>query len=63
MLDDIRRQIVELIDYAAQRYPGRVKFLNFRQAHDLLNRHLLLGQELRKPPPGERPRNWQLCRG
>jgi hypothetical protein len=40
-------QIVELIDYAVKRYGPKVKFLNFAEAADRLNRHLLKGQSLR----------------
>lgn len=40
-------QVVQLIDYAQQTYGPRVKFLNFREAAERLNEHLLAGQPLR----------------
>ncbi|HZI30943.1 MAG TPA: PVC-type heme-binding CxxCH protein, partial [Candidatus Binatia bacterium] len=40
-------QLVEFIDYATQKYGRRVKFLNFREVQDRLDRNLLLGQPLR----------------
>lgn len=40
-------QIVELIDHAVAKHGKKVKFLNFREAHDRLNEHLLAGQPLR----------------
>jgi putative membrane-bound dehydrogenase-like protein len=40
-------QLVELIDYAVQKYGTRVKFLNFREAQDRLNQNLLAGHALR----------------
>lgn len=40
-------QIVELIDYAVSKYGKKVKFLTFREAQELINKHLLLGQPLR----------------
>src|SRR5262245_24463741 len=40
-------QIVELIDYAIRKYGKRVKFLNFREAQERLNKNLLAGQSLR----------------
>lgn len=46
-------QVVELIDYAQSRYGGRVKFLNFREAVDRLNRHLLAGESLRANTGGD----------
>lgn len=46
-------QIVELIDYAQQKYGNRVKFLNFREAEERLNKHLLAGQPLRQPKTGK----------
>jgi putative membrane-bound dehydrogenase-like protein len=45
-------QIIELIDYAQQKYGQRVKFLTFREALDRLNTHLLAGQPLREPKTG-----------
>ncbi|MBI3850151.1 MAG: VCBS repeat-containing protein [Verrucomicrobia bacterium] len=40
-------QIVELIEYAVTKYGKRVKFLNFREAQERLNKNLLAGQPLR----------------
>ena len=40
-------QMVEFIDYAVQRHGTKVKFLNFREAGDRLNEHLLGGHSLR----------------
>ena len=40
-------QMIELIDYAQQRYGKRVKFLNFNECVDRINENLLLGQPLR----------------
>lgn len=40
-------QIVELIDYAVAKHGKKVKFLNFREAQERLNRNLLDGRWLR----------------
>lgn len=40
-------QLVELVDYAAKKYGARVKFLNFREAQDRLDKNLLAGEPLR----------------
>ena len=40
-------QIVELIDYAAQKHGSKVKFLTFREAQQRLDKNLLLGHPLR----------------
>lgn len=40
-------QMVEFIDYAVERYGRKVKFLNFREAQERMNAHLLRGQPLR----------------
>src|ERR1051326_5271720 len=40
-------QLVALIDYAVMKYGNRVKFLNFREALERINRNLLLGQPVR----------------
>jgi putative membrane-bound dehydrogenase-like protein len=40
-------QMVEFIDYAVQKYGKKVKFLNFREAQERLDKHLLAGQPLR----------------
>ena len=42
-------QMVEFVDYAVERYGGKVKFLTFREAQERLDRHLLAGQPLRAP--------------
>ncbi len=42
-------QIVELIDYAHKRYGRRVKFLNFREVQQRLDKNLLDGHPLRTP--------------
>src|ERR1051326_3932005 len=42
-------QLIELIDYAVQKYGKKVKFLTFREAQDRLNRNLLSGHPLRAP--------------
>jgi putative membrane-bound dehydrogenase-like protein len=40
-------QIVELIDYAVSKYGNKIKFLNFREAQERLNKNLLADQPLR----------------
>src|SRR5205085_5018157 len=40
-------QIVAIIEHAVQKYGNKVKFLNFREAHDRLTENLLAGQPLR----------------
>lgn len=40
-------QIVELIDYAVAKYGKKIKFLNFREAQERLDKNLLAGQPLR----------------
>jgi len=40
-------QIVELIDYAVKKHGKKIKFLNFREAQERLNKNLLAGQPLR----------------
>jgi putative membrane-bound dehydrogenase-like protein len=42
-------QIVEFIDYADKKYGRKVKFLNFREALQRLNKNLLAGKQLRGP--------------
>lgn len=42
-------QVVQVIDYAQQAYGNKVKFLNFREAAERLNTHLLSNQPLRAP--------------
>lgn len=40
-------QMVEIIDHVVERHGERVKFLNFREALERINEHLLAGQSLR----------------
>lgn len=40
-------QVIEIIDHAVARYGNKVKFLNFREAAERLQKHLLLDQPLR----------------
>ncbi len=40
-------QVIQFIDYAADTYGDRVKFLTFREASERLSNHLLKGQKLR----------------
>jgi putative membrane-bound dehydrogenase-like protein len=40
-------QLTELVDYADHQYGKRVRFLNFREAQERLDRNLLLGQPVR----------------
>ncbi len=41
------QQIVELVDHAVAKHGKKVKFLNFREAQERLNKNLLGGQSLR----------------
>jgi putative membrane-bound dehydrogenase-like protein len=49
-------QLVELIDYADKKYGKRVKFLNFREALERLNKYFLDGFALRSPAAKKGPR-------
>ena len=40
-------QMVEFVDYSVRRYGKKVKFLNFREAQERLDKNLLAGQALR----------------
>jgi hypothetical protein len=40
-------QVVEFIDYASKTYGNRVRFLNFREAQERIDTHLLGGQPVR----------------
>src|SRR6266850_2793457 len=40
-------QMVDFIDYAVAKYGGKVKFLNFREAQERLDKNLLAGHPLR----------------
>jgi putative membrane-bound dehydrogenase-like protein len=46
-------QLVELIDYAVQKYGAKVKFLTFREAQERLNQNLLAGHPLRAADGGD----------
>ncbi len=46
-------QIIELIDYAQEKYGKRVKFLNFKECVDRINENLLAGQPIRNPESGD----------
>ena len=46
-------QIIELIDYAHNKYGKRVKFLSFKDCMDRINQNLLVDQPLRSPDNGE----------
>jgi putative membrane-bound dehydrogenase-like protein len=46
-------QIVELIDYAWKKYGKKVKFLNFGECAERLNKNLLKGSSLRKKDGGD----------
>ena len=46
-------QIIELIDYAHNKYGKRVKFLSFKDCMDRINENLLVDQPLRSPDNGE----------
>jgi hypothetical protein len=48
-------QIVELIDHATSKHGRKVKFLNFREALDRINRNLLQGESLRTARAAGRP--------
>jgi len=45
-------QMVEFIDYAVTKYGKRVKFLNFKEAQERLQRNLFVGQPLRRSDDG-----------
>lgn len=46
-------QVVEFIDHAQRKHGGEVKFLNFREALDRLNKNLLDGRPLRDEKGGD----------
>ena len=46
-------QVIELIDHAVAQHGKKVKFLNFREARERLNRHLLAGHPLRRADGGD----------
>jgi putative membrane-bound dehydrogenase-like protein len=47
------QQLVELVDHAVARHGPNIKFLNFREASQRLNEHLLAGQPLRAADGGD----------
>ena len=46
-------QIIELVDYAVATHGKKVKFLNFREAQQRINKNLLAGQSLRREDGGD----------
>jgi putative membrane-bound dehydrogenase-like protein len=58
-------QVVELIDYAVKVYGPKVKFLNFREAQERLNKNPQLAVTFAPPaparPPGELPKGARLA--
>ncbi|GIW93502.1 MAG: hypothetical protein KatS3mg110_1543 [Pirellulaceae bacterium] len=46
-------QVVELIDYAVEKYGNRVKFFTFRECLERMERHLLAGESLRRSDGGD----------
>ena len=46
-------QMVEFVDYAATKYGSRVRFLNFREAAQLIESNLLSGRRLRHASGGD----------
>ena len=40
-------QLVDLVDYGVRRHAAKIKFLNFREAQDRLDKNLLAGEPLR----------------
>ncbi len=46
-------QLVELVDHAVTKHGPKIKFLNFREAQERLNKHLLAGQPLRSASGGD----------
>lgn len=46
-------QLVELIDYAVEKYGRKIKFLNFRDAAERLKQNMLAGNPLRAPDGSE----------
>ncbi len=46
-------QVIELIDHAVSRHGKKVKFLNFREAQERLDKYLLAGQSLRAADGGD----------
>ena len=47
------QQIADLVDYADKKYGKRIRFLNFREALERLNKNLLGGQSLRAADGGD----------
>jgi hypothetical protein len=46
-------QVVEIIDYAVEKHGKKVKFLNFREAQERLDKNLLADRPLRLPNGGD----------
>src|SRR6185436_6816778 len=46
-------QLVDFIDYAVQKHGQKVKFLNFREAQERLDKNLLLNHPLRNAKGGD----------
>jgi hypothetical protein len=46
-------QVNELIDHAVAKHGRKVKFLNFAEAQERIDRHLLAGHPLRRPDGGD----------
>lgn len=47
------QQFVDFIENSKRKYGGRVRFLNYREAHERLTTHLGAGQALRNPHGGD----------
>ncbi len=47
------KQIVEIIDHAVERHGKKLKFLNFREAKERIDKNLLGGHSLRTPTGGD----------
>ncbi|HEX8916693.1 MAG TPA: PVC-type heme-binding CxxCH protein [Humisphaera sp.] len=45
-------QVVELIDHAVAKHGRRVKFLTFKECQERIDKHLLLGNPVRRPVEG-----------
>jgi hypothetical protein len=46
-------QVIELIDYAVAKHGRKLKFLNFREAQERLDKHLLDGHPIRREDGGD----------
>jgi putative membrane-bound dehydrogenase-like protein len=45
-------QVADFVDYAHKKYGKRVKFLNFRECQERLDKNLLIGRPIRRPDNG-----------